>query len=466
MRVLGPIGLTVAATLTTSIASSALASGPSSYISEIRISQTGPDTDRYVEITGVPGESLDTLTMVVIGDVEDAFPPEQNGGIDMAVSLAGLSIPDDGVLLIAEDTYSQGTPDATATLNFESADNLTVMLVDNFTGAVDDDLDTDNDGTLDITPWSAILSSMAILIDANPNGFSAEYYYSDDTVGPIAGYTPLHAWQCADTGAWRPGSDDIGGFNESPGDANPNCDGGGGGNDDMLISELRVDQSSSDVDEFFEICGIPGTSLTGLHYIVLGDGSAGDSGFIEAIVDLTGQEIPGSGYFVVAEDTFTLGVADMIANLNFENSDNVTHMLVSGFIDTVTDVDTDDDGVIDTPAWDTIIDSVALLETCEQPPTGTEWAYGDEFVLPNGTYVAGGAWRCTPTNDWVIGDYYDTSIGHSPGLPNPPCDESGAGCGGLNRSCYATNSGPGCSDGIICNLVCQADPGCCQEGAN
>ncbi len=49
---------------------------------------------------------------------------------------------------------------------------------------------------------------------------------------------------------------------------------------------------------------------------------------IEAVVDLASQSIPAGGYFVAAESTFTLGTADLTTNLNFENSDNVTHLLV------------------------------------------------------------------------------------------------------------------------------------------
>ena len=69
---------------------------------------------------------------------------------------------------------------------------------------------------------------------------------------------------------------------------------------------------------------------------------------IEAVVDLSGQAIPGSGYFVMAESTFSLGTADYVTSLNFENSDNVTHLLVSGFSGADgDDLDTDDDGVSD-----------------------------------------------------------------------------------------------------------------------
>ena len=60
------------------------------------------------------------------------------------------------------------------------------------------------------------------------------------------------------------------------------------------INEIRIDQPGSDSDEFFELAGAPGTSLDGLTYLVIGDGSGG-SGTIESVVNLTGSSISGSG---------------------------------------------------------------------------------------------------------------------------------------------------------------------------
>ena len=159
-------------------------------LSEIRISQTGPDTDRYIELAGAPGESLKGLSIIVIGDLEGQFPPAQNGGIEMVLMLGG-SIPASGVFVIAEGTYTLGTPDQTASLPFELGDNLTVMAVWDFTGAIDSDVDSDNDGTIDTTFWSSISDSVALVADPNPNGFASEYFYSTKTVvGPVGGLPP------------------------------------------------------------------------------------------------------------------------------------------------------------------------------------------------------------------------------------------------------------------------------------
>jgi predicted extracellular nuclease len=183
---------------------------------------------------------------------------------------------------------------------------------------------------------------------------------------------------------------------------------------DVNISEIRIDQPSTDNDEYFELVGAAGTSLDGLTYLVIGDGTGG-SGVIEAVVDLSGQTIPGSGYFVAAEGTFTLGTADLTVSLNFENDDNVTHLLVSGFTGSNgDDLDTDDNGVLDVTPWAELVDLIALVEE-NNPPTGTEYHYGPPSIGPDGSYVPGHAYVCPA--GWAIGEF-DLGVNDTPGAEN------------------------------------------------
>lgn len=190
----------------------------------------------------------------------------------------------------------------------------------------------------------------------------------------------------------------------------------------LALNEIRIDQPSTDNDEFFEIFGTPGASLDGLTYVVIGDG-AGGSGTIEAAVPLTGQVMPASGFFVAAEATFTLGVADLTTTLNFENGDNVTHMLVAGFTGSVgDDLDTDDDCALDVTPWTSVGDAVALIEE-PNPPTGTECEYATDLgfptVGPDGSFVPGLVGR-DPDGDgpWVFGPFDPTGGGDTPGSSN------------------------------------------------
>lgn len=194
----------------------------------------------------------------------------------------------------------------------------------------------------------------------------------------------------------------------------------------LSINEIRIDQPGTDNDEYFELAGDPGESLNGLSYIVIGDGS-GESGVIESVVALDGLSLNPAGLFTVAESTFGLGGANLTALLNFENSDNVTHLLVDGFtaVDGE-DLDTDDDGILDSQPWSRVVDSVALVESV----TSGEQIYSANTVGPDGTFVPGHVFRQPDASGgWQIGQF-DTSGGEdTPGFPNssdnppPPASE-------------------------------------------
>jgi len=171
------------------------------------------------------------------------------------------------------------------------------------------------------------------------------------------------------------------------------------------INEIRIDQPSTDDDEYFELSGEPGAGLDGLTYLVIGDGAAAlGSGVIEAMVALSGHSLDSDGFFVAAEDTFTLGTADLETNLNFENSDNVTHLLVEDFTGSNgDDLDTNDDGVLDVEPWANVVDLIALVEE-ENPPAGTEFHYGPPVVGPEGTFVPGHVYDCE-IDEWTIGEF-------------------------------------------------------------
>ncbi|MEO1375509.1 MAG: endonuclease/exonuclease/phosphatase family protein, partial [Cyanobacteria bacterium J06635_10] len=179
------------------------------------------------------------------------------------------------------------------------------------------------------------------------------------------------------------------------------------------INEIRIDQPSTDNDEYFELFGTSGESLDGLTYLVIGDGSTG-SGTVEAVVDLNGQIIPSTGFFVTAENTFTLGTADLTTNLNFENSDNVTHLLVEGFTGSDgDDLDTNDDGTLEVTPWTSIVDSVALVETTDG---SGEQIYSTNTVGPNGTFVPAHVFRNPDgTGTFEIGQFDPSGGDDTPG---------------------------------------------------
>lgn len=181
----------------------------------------------------------------------------------------------------------------------------------------------------------------------------------------------------------------------------------------VQLSEIRIDQPGTDYDEYFELSGPPDSTLDGLTYIVIGDYGA-NNGVIESIVDLAGNSIPASGFLVAAEGSFTLGTADLTTDLIFENSDNVTHLLVMDFTGAIDDdLDTDDDGVLDVTPWVAMVDCIALIETVGSGDP----IYCDEVVGPDGTYVPGQVYRCA--DSWQIGAFDPVAGDDTPGSTNP-----------------------------------------------
>ena len=183
----------------------------------------------------------------------------------------------------------------------------------------------------------------------------------------------------------------------------------------IAINEIRIDQPGTDTDEFFELFGEAGVSLDGLSYIVVGDGPGG-SGVIESVTDLSGLTLDGDGLFLAAEGCFTLGTADLTTTLGFENSDNVTHLLVRDFTGANgDDLDTDDDGILDTTPWTEIVDSVALVEDLNNG----EQVYSDTQVGPDGTFVPGHVFRSPDGGDFLIGAFDPVGGLDTPGSANP-----------------------------------------------
>jgi len=185
----------------------------------------------------------------------------------------------------------------------------------------------------------------------------------------------------------------------------------------VTINEIRIDQPGADVNEYFELAGAPGESLNGLRYIVIGDSPGTNSGVIEAVIDLTGLSIAASGLFVAAEASFTLGTADLTTSLNFENSDNVTHMLVSAFTGANgQDLDIGNNGILDATPWALIVDSVALMETIGSG----DFVYSAVQIGPDGGSVPGHAFRAPDaTGAWQIGTFAIAGL-DSPGVASIP----------------------------------------------
>lgn len=207
-----------------SSAPAALAADPK--ISEVRLDSLAPFTNiEYLELTGVAGTSLDGLAIVVIGDAgsEDSATCGDSGVVEGVTSLDGAVIPADRVFLTHSSPLLLVEPDFTAELHLEDADNLTVLLVRGSTAFAGQDLDTNNDGLLDATPWKSVVDGVA-LVWRTP-GVGSEHIYDPHTVVTTNGQVLFGARRCLDNNAWTPLAAIYPGELETPGSLSPYCGG-------------------------------------------------------------------------------------------------------------------------------------------------------------------------------------------------------------------------------------------------
>ncbi|MEY4183240.1 MAG: Leukotoxin [Planctomycetota bacterium] len=200
-------------------------------------------------------------------------------------------------------------------------------------------------------------------------------------------------------------------------------------NGTICLNEVRIDQPGADNDEYVELKGPPGASLDGLWFVVVGDGTAAQgSGVIEVFVNLAGKTIPSDGYLLIGESSMTAATPDFVTNLNFENTDNVTHMLLRGLTAANgADLDADDDCTLDPGSFLEIVDAVTIGTGALPPIAGAECGYATT-VGPEKDAQAMHILRCR-SGGWVRGS--DAVVGgdDTPGAVNG-CDATSSACAG------------------------------------
>lgn len=132
-------------------------------LNEIYVDPPGSDDNReYLEVRGPASGSLAGLYLLEVEG--DSTGP---GVIDAVQVLTNLSLGSNGLLILG-DNYTVSPPwtipveTTVADLSGGTMENGTIsfLLVTNFSGSVGNDLDTDNDGMFDSTPWDRILDSV------------------------------------------------------------------------------------------------------------------------------------------------------------------------------------------------------------------------------------------------------------------------------------------------------------------
>ncbi|XLS27385.1 T9SS type A sorting domain-containing protein [Flavobacteriaceae bacterium M23B6Z8] len=275
---------------------------PEPVINEFVFNHTGSDTDEFVEIKGVPNTDLSTYTLLEIEGDNNAL-----GTIDEVITVGTTDANGYWTTGFGSNTFENGT--------------VTLLLVKNFTGALGDDLDTDDDGIADVSPWELVVDGIGV-----NDGGAGDFNYS--TVTLTQGYDGISFTvggasripDGANTGSttdWV--RNDFGGqglpsFPDALADNGEAINTPGAANEVadvaeptvIVINEVDADTAGTDTLEFVELYdgGVGNAPLDG-YVLVFYNGS---NNLSYATYDLSGFTTDANGYFV-------LGNAD-VANVS------------------------------------------------------------------------------------------------------------------------------------------------------
>ena len=190
----------------------------------------------------------------------------------------------------------------------------------------------------------------------------------------------------------------------------------------MLLSSLSFSAALNEIrfggsgvgayNAYVELSGAPSESLDDLSIVgIYGHGNVG------SVVRLNGKAFPASrGYFVIGTTADTnIPVKDFSVDYYDPQAQVLLVRGLSASVEPfVTDLDVDDDGVLDNPVpWTALVDSVARVD---DPPVYAANTYG-----PSTRYAIYHAYKQDDTGPWVFWDdnddfSYDCS--DTPGAPN------------------------------------------------
>ncbi len=380
-------------------------------INEFVVNHTGwPDSNEYMEVFGAASTDLSHLTLLQIeGDLAD-----DPGEILRAIPVGTTN--GDGLWWTGFLTEPTSNNDR----------NLTLFLVTGFSESVGADLDGNNDGELDSTPWSGIIDEVGV-VGLDEAGHT---YTVDASMVLIAGtdgqnYTWGGASRIPDGwdtgtpsdwvrndyfGAGLPGFDGVVDANEAyntPGTSNSTTN-----RPPAAINEFVADHvGTPDDHEYVEIFGEAVADYSdNCLLVVVGD--FGSIGVVGSATQLTSTD--SNGYWTTGfmnaemeDGSFTLILAD------FPTCGSVVG----------TDLDSNDDGVFDAPTpWSDIHDSVAISDGDPSDVTYSTVVLGPAFDGIPGT--PGGASRVpngtntNSTTDWMRNDFDGDGLDGFSGTPD------------------------------------------------
>ncbi|MCL4838421.1 MAG: endonuclease [Thermoanaerobaculia bacterium] len=322
------------------------AAAPGQVINEFVANHTGTDTYAFVELRGTPDTDYSGLAILELEGDGSSNP----GTVDFAFPVGTTN---------ATGHWASGFPPPRDIENT----SITLLLVEGFSGSVGQDLDTNNDGVLDATPWTALLDAVAVdneAVDDHVYAAAALTANYDGVSFLPGGASRIPDGTDTDTVAdWTRNDFDgagLPGFTGTlvPGEAT-NTPGAANSTEPppppgAKLNEFVLDLDGADAQEYVEIWGTPTTSYAASHVLIVDSDGSGDPGVIEAALaagTTSGAGLWHSGFLPPGS------LGDTARTL----------LLVTEFTGAVgQDLDTDDDGAFDATPWTSISDAVAVTD--------------------------------------------------------------------------------------------------------
>ena len=142
--------------------------------SQLQISEvvaTNGEED-FIELRGIPNFNLNGYALLALNGYAS-----RRGRIDFFTNLNGVSLGPNGLLLVknSECCSSYSPPSSKTTIltnggSLNHIDSLTILLVKGWSGgslSLSSDIDSDNDGVIESTPWTSVVDVLCFKRDAN-----------------------------------------------------------------------------------------------------------------------------------------------------------------------------------------------------------------------------------------------------------------------------------------------------------
>ncbi len=251
------------------------------------VDNAGVERGQIETILDLRGQSTGSSGLAVYGDGAEEGAPDDPTGWTWRSAVPKITVREDPQSYNADS--SENTAFNLGATDLEPTSGRTILLVSNFSGIPDQDLDADNDGTYDSTPWTTILDSISFgpttsagIAHIGDPGFApqnlsryprqwnannaADWYYGGMTGGATSPNSVLYTTEYVGTfkGAASPGRNNH--------CATPATGG-------IVINELQINPPGGDnAKEFVELLSTAGISesLNGLTLLLV-DSSTGGS---------------------------------------------------------------------------------------------------------------------------------------------------------------------------------------------